>query len=455
MVSLRLISLVFVTLGCRELAKGDSQSLLESLPQDMSLMSSLAALGVALGFGLLFRAAALRMLVRSGTGYGQICWEQSHRARQRIELAWLATLPAALLATGWGESLHAFEAQGLPQAVALMGWFLPSLLLIVLLELTAAQLDELCRSPADPQAGAPPAVSPRVTSVVAGSHAPDADGMVGWPEEWLSRLRLGDMAGLVACIMPLLVIASVTDVLSLVAEDVWTARCVIGATLLSLVGVVLFLPVWLGRWMGVVELPAGEMKDRLQRQCRTLGIGGVRTCWLSSRGRWQGAAVVGWFPHFRQLWLGDGLVDRLSTRELDMVVMHELAHLTRRHFLWRVFPIVWGVATVAAFGVLWPVDMEWLWLGKILSGLMASLVLIGGLRVMAHVCELDADRSACALARQACPWAEQDLTAPAQELSSALKQLLQDSPAAAAATWLHPSLRQRLSNLQNRAIPTR
>ncbi len=435
MVSLRLISLVFVTLGCRELTKGDALGGSHS----GSLTSSLAALGVALGFGLLFRAAALRVLVRRGTDYGRDCWEYSQRARERIELAWLATLPAALLVTGWGASLHILETQGLPQAVALVGWFLPSLLLIVLLELTAAQLEELVRS----------------STASASAEDPNSTTATSWPEEWLARLRLGDMAGLVTCLTPLLVIAGVTDVLSLVAEDKWLTRCVIGGTLLSLVGVVLFLPTGLGRWMGVVELPEGELKSRLQRQLKALGIKGVRVGWLSSRGRWQGAAVVGWFPHFRQMWLGDGLVDRLSARELDMVVMHELAHLTRRHFLWRVFPIVWAAGVVALFGLLWPVDVQWEGAGKVLTGLTASLVLLGGLWAMAHVCELDADRAACALARQACPWAEQDLVTAAGELSSALKQLLQDCPAAAASSWLHPSLARRLSNLQNRAIPTR
>ena len=41
--------------------------------------------------------------------------------------------------------------------------------------------------------------------------------------------------------------------------------------------------------------------------------------WVASEGRWAGAAVVGWLPGFRQLWLGDALVEQLSDEEVDRV----------------------------------------------------------------------------------------------------------------------------------------
>lgn len=431
MISLRLILLVLVTLGCRELAEGNS----EAAP----LLASLAAMGVSLGFGLLFKASTLHVLAGSPQPPSPACWERCARARKLVERAWIAVLPLALLATGWGAALNGLQDQGLPQAIALLGWFLPSLFLIVLLELTAAQFDELYHQPPTPNDTAPYDME---------SHGADSPATtVSWPSEWLLRLRLGDMASLMTCIIPVLAIAVLTDAVSYFANDVWMTRLILAATMLALLAVVLFLPVWLGRWMGVVNLPYGELGQRVAAQLQALNIRGVRPKLVLSRGRWPGAAVVGWFPRFRQLWLGDALIERLTPRQLDMVVMHELAHVKRRHFLWRIFPVVWAASVVGLFGAFWPSDPEWEVVGTVLSSIVASVVMLAGVGVMAHACELDADVSACTLARQACPWAVDDSAAAARELGDALAELMRDSTSATEATWLHPNLGQRLHNL--------
>lgn len=423
--------LVLVTLGCRELAEGDA----EAAP----LLASLAAMGVSLGFGLLFKASTLHVLAGSPQPLSPACWERCARARNYVERAWIAALPLALLATGWGAALNSLQEQGLPQAIALLGWFLPSLFLIVLLELTAAQFDELVHQPPTPNDTTPYDME---------AHESDQPAIaVSWQREWLLRLRLGDMASLVTCITPVLAIATLTDVASYFANDVWMTRTILAATILALMSVVLFLPVWLGRWMGVVNLPVGELRQRVAVQLRSLKIRGVRPKIVPSRGRWPGAAVVGWFPRFRQLWLGDALIERLTPRQLDMVVMHELAHVKRRHFLWRIFPVVWAAGVVGLFGVLWPSDPAWEAVGTVISSIVACMVMLAGVGVMAHACELDADLSACVLARQACPWAVDDSAAAARELGDALAELMRDSSSAADATWLHPDLGQRLHNL--------
>ena len=429
MISLRLLLLVLVTLGCRELAEGNA----EVAP----VLASLAALGVSLGFGLLFKASALHVLAGSPQPLNFACWERCSRARTHVERAWIAVLPLALLVTGWGAALNGLQEQGLPQAIAMLGWFLPSLFLIVLLELTAAQFDELYHQPFD-------------CSGVEGYQADSRAAAASWQREWLLRLRLGDMASLVTCITPVLAIAALTDVVSYFANDVWMTRMILAATMLALLAVVLFLPVWLGRWMGVVNLPAGELNQRVATQLQTLKIRGVRAKLLLSRGRWPGAAIVGWFPRFRQLWLGDALIERLTARQLDMVVMHELAHVKRRHFLWRIFPVVWAASVVALFGAFWPSDPAWEVAGTIVSSIVASVVMLAGVGMMAHACELDADQTACVLARQACPWAVDD-SAAARELGRALVELMRDSSSATEATWLHPNLWQRLHNLARRS----
>lgn len=420
MISLRLLLLVLGTLSCRELVDGN--------PHIAPLLASLAALGVSLGFALLFKASAVHVLAGSSLPLQRMSWERCGRARQYVEWGWVAVLPLALLGTGWGAALNALEQQGLPQVMALLGWFLPSLFLIVLLELTAAQIDELCHHRSE------------------SADEPDQSYWI-WKREWLLRLRLGDMASLMMCIAPVLVIAMLTDVVRHVAYDQWATRLIIAATVAALVSVVLFLPVWLGRWMGVVSLPAGELRERITAQTLGLKIQGVHPKLLPSHGRWPGAAVVGWFPQFRQLWLGDALIDRLTPRQLDMVVLHELAHITRRHFLWRILPVLWAAGIVGLFGAFWPSDPAWQTVGTAVSSIVASVVMLFGLGAMAHTCELDADRSACTLAHQVCPWAQTGCAIPAQELSDALICLLGGSSSTAGASWLHPNLQQRLKNL--------
>ncbi len=418
MISQRLFLLVLATLVCRELASSSASVLPRS--------AMMAALGATLGFGLLFKVSVIRLLTQQAGGDRFARWQRSCRDRRRIETAWVITLPAVLLATGWGQMLNHFQSTGLPQTAAVIGWFLPSLALIALLELTAAQFEEYCA-----QAVASDGISP--------NH---------WAEDWLARMRLGDMASLATCIAPIVLIAAFSDVATLIRIELLTPELKNACALLAVASIVFLLPQWLGLWMGVVNLPDGLLSRRIHEQLDELGLKGIKPMWLPSRGRWPGAAVVGWFPRFRQLWLGDALVERLSPRELDMVVMHELAHVTRMHFMWRLLPILAVVVLVGGIWLVWPVE-RFSETGRIVAAsLVAGVTLLGGLKRTAHACEFDADLTACALASQVCDWARENPGRAAQEMASALVVLLADSPEASEATWLHPSLTRRTENLQ-------
>jgi Zn-dependent protease with chaperone function len=141
------------------------------------------------------------------------------------------------------------------------------------------------------------------------------------------------------------------------------------------------------------------------------------------------------------------LLERLTPQQVDMVVMHELAHVIGRHFLWRVFPMLWAVGVVVLFGFFWPATEELKLVGTLSSSIVACVVMLMGMSAMAHHCELAADSSACLLAEKACDWARENPSQAHLELAAALIQLLRDCPQAASASWLHPSLLQRLKNL--------
>ncbi len=261
------------------------------------------------------------------------------------------------------------------------------------------------------------------------------------------------MASLLMCLAPVLLIAVAHDLVRQFADDWMVSQVLIGAMILALVCVVLLLPLWLSRWMGASHFPDGDLRARIELQLRDLKIRGVELRLLRSRGRWPGAAIVGWLPGFRQLWLGDALIERLSPQQVDMVVMHELAHVTGKHFLWRVFPILWAVAIVFLFGLFWPETEPWKFAGALVSSVLACVVMLAGLSAMAHRCEFEADLTACTLAKRTCAWACDNPAQAHRELAAALIQLLRDCPQAAAASWLHPSLVQRLRNLARRAEP--
>lgn len=431
MISLRLFLLVLVTLACRELAG--------EVPLVLPLAATISAIAFSLGFGLLLKAAAIRLLAStghrcmSGQVHAQACWQRFSHWRSCVETAWVMALPAALLATGWGQCLNAFQLAGLPVSVALLGWFLPSFMLIALIEMTAAQFDDYCRVQ----------LAAHATASAPDAGAPDR----GCWADWKMRMRLGDTASLLTCIVPVFLIAALTDLARSILGEALSPPAVLVATFVALAIIVLALPWWLARWMGVVPFPAGHLREHINELTVKLRMRAIEPMWVASEGRWPGAAIVGWLPRFRKLWIGDALVEQLSSRQLDMVIMHELAHVARKHFMWRMMPIAWAVALVALILTVWPLNEHNAHARTLVSSLLASSVLLVGIGWMAHRCELDADRAACTLAETALTWARENPGSAAREMSTALQTLLSHSPKSSRATWLHPSLAGRLRNL--------
>lgn len=425
MVSLRIFSLVMVTLGCRELAA-------DEVPE-LWLAPWLSSSGVVLGFGLLFKFSVLNILAGNTAQDGMVGiigvsgreWScrRMHRVRNRVELAWIAALPAALLSTGLGQNLNALENAGMSQAIVMLAWFLPTMAFVLLLELTAAQFDELTTPDSAPAAG------------------------LSWAAHLRLRLRLGDFASLLTCVLPVAVIGLGADIADQFVTTQAAYAALATATLVALVGMLLSFPSLLSRWMGTKALPEQPLRERIEGMSRKLGLQDVDIQIVPSHGRWVGAAIVGWIPGFRKLWLGDALIERLTEHQLDMVVMHELAHVDRKHCWWRALPLLWAAASVGLLWLLWPMVAESEPVRNLVAAVVASVVLLMGMGRTARACELDADRHACTLAERVCGWANGQPSVAAAQLGSALATLVDDFSTPDRATWLHPSLRQRLTNL--------
>lgn len=451
MVSLRCFAIILTTFLCRELADPGAEGIGRS--------AIVAMLGVTLGFGVLFRAYALAALSAFPTLPTEMlaAGRGLQRKRQWIEVLWCLLLPATLLATGWGGWLNAHEQAGVAQSFGLLGYFLPSLAFVALLDLTAAQFDALLQERLSAFSSQDP-VDWVHESGAAGSTAVKTGTVPcqSWQEHFLVRLRLGELAGLLTCLAPVLLIAAWGDIALVSAQFVWpdlvdrtwpaAAGTLIAGSLLSIA-----FPSFLSRLAQGRTLEGSVLGDRIAQFTGRLGLRGIQPLLISSHGRWAGAAIVGWFPLFRKLWLGDALLTQLTQRELDMVVLHELAHVQRRHFLWRTLPII-AFAFVSMLG--WhgvtelPLAPSSMVMVQLALCLLAGTGLVLAVGWTAKCCELDADRSACQLALVACEWTQRgELSpSPANELSGALRKLL-NVPGSEVATWMHPSLRRRVEHL--------
>jgi len=151
---------------------------------------------------------------------------------------------------------------------------------------------------------------------------------------WL-RLKLG--------LLPILVLVGLVEaggwaVQGLVATG-WLPGwlmgvLVFGGGLVVPLLVLLVLPLVLVRMWGARPLPAGEIRDLLERGCRRAGVR-VRSIlhWPTGKGRFVNAAAMGMVARFRYVLFTDFLLERLGHGEIKGVLGHELGHIRHRH-LW-------------------------------------------------------------------------------------------------------------------------
>ncbi|MEM6552553.1 MAG: M48 family metallopeptidase [Planctomycetota bacterium] len=107
----------------------------------------------------------------------------------------------------------------------------------------------------------------------------------------------------------------------------WSAP--IGAAVILLLSPPLLALVW-----DTAELPAGEVRDRLEAMCERHGVRVRRLLLWRTHGGMINAAVVGFIPPLRYVLLSDALLEQVEPREIEAVMAHELAHVKHRHPVW-------------------------------------------------------------------------------------------------------------------------
>lgn len=92
--------------------------------------------------------------------------------------------------------------------------------------------------------------------------------------------------------------------------------------------------------------PAGPSRDRLQALAERVGLGRVRIRIWHTDGAMVNAMAMGLAPRSRFILLTDGLFERLTRRQTELVLAHELGHLKRGHLFWILVAAL-GSAAVA------------------------------------------------------------------------------------------------------------
>jgi Zn-dependent protease with chaperone function len=97
-------------------------------------------------------------------------------------------------------------------------------------------------------------------------------------------------------------------------------------------------------------LDPGPLRDRLEGTAQRAGFKARDILVWNTGGMMLNAAVAGFVPVFRYVFLTDGLLNRLSDEQIQAVFGHEIGHLRYRHLLLRI------VAMFAPIGLCLLVD---------------------------------------------------------------------------------------------------
>ena len=141
MLTLRLFLVILVTLLCREIC-WQSEIPVEAIEAFLKVITACVA------YGAVSKVLCILNLRNFGAfnDDGQHGWQDHsldrwHSLRETLETFWVLCLPATLMLTNWGPWIKQMDELGILQSVSLVLWFAPSLAALVILELTASQME--------------------------------------------------------------------------------------------------------------------------------------------------------------------------------------------------------------------------------------------------------------------------------------------------------------------------
>ncbi len=244
-------------------------------------------------------------------------------------------------------------------------------------------------------------------------------------------------------LVPVVVLLGVSDLVGLLPIfDAARGPVTAAVVLLS---VPLAVPVFVRHLFRTGPLAPAE-KDRVTRLFAAAGLPRIRAIRWDTSGRGYNAMVAGVVAPFRTVLISDRILDELPRPQMAMILLHEAAHVRRRHVAIRMLWLAPAWAAAVTVGRL-AEGNEWGPTAATVTGIALTVLV---LRWVAHRTELDADAHACRLAVRAAKSVDDvpaSETAAAQALADALVRVTAECRAAQAASWMHPSLLTRLEAL--------
>jgi Zn-dependent protease with chaperone function len=246
-------------------------------------------------------------------------------------------------------------------------------------------------------------------------------------------------SGMAWLIAPVLILLGMCDLLDQMPISEEMSRAV------STVAVLIFVPLVLP-WLIRHLFKTAPLDQGTEQWVRALldsaGLRRTRAVRWDTGGQSFNAMVAGFVPPLRTLLISDRLVDQLPREQIAMVVLHEAAHLRRRHVPLRLLSVLpaWGIGAVVTRLL---ADHSWATTAGTGVGIVMSVVI---LRLIAYRTEFDADVQACKMAAKIAgqiPGVPATYEQAAEALSAALVRVTYDHLAARKATWLHPGVADR------------
>ncbi|MGB7324841.1 MAG: M48 family metalloprotease [Rubripirellula sp.] len=251
-------------------------------------------------------------------------------------------------------------------------------------------------------------------------------------------------SGMAWLVIPVLMLLGMSDLVALLPISASATSVV---TFVMIAGfVVLGLP-WMIRHLFKTERLDVASSEWVNQLMDAAGVRRIRAVRWNTGGTAFNAMVAGFVPPIRTLLLSDRLLDELPRSQIAMVVLHEAAHLRRRHVPMRMLAVLpaWGAGALITRVT---GNQSWsLVAGSVIGILLTMLIL----RIVAYRTEHDADVQACRMAVEIASkeTGVTDVPATYEEavstLASALMRVTFDHPSGRKPTWLHPGVAERIA----------
>ena len=179
-------------------------------------------------------------------------------------------------------------------------------------------------------------------------------------------------------LLPVLGMLAVQDAAELAMPGILQSDLAVVVYLPPVVGLFLLFPVLLRNVWQTWPLGQGPLRDRLMAAAGRAGCRVREIVVWHTNGMVVNAAVAGFVPRMRYVFLTDALLEHLTEEEIESVFRHELAHVRHHHMMLRVMAMIAPLSIWLLGEQACPRAVGWLaeWVGGAGIGHQAQLSLL-------------------------------------------------------------------------------